>query len=82
MRFRFDSEETSELQTFITDVFQRLPISAILFIIYIVSLFETLAKIDDLMVVGFVNDINFISCSIDVVKNCQQLQIVYIVYEK
>jgi hypothetical protein len=71
-RLRFDGE-TTEPFDLPTGVPQGSPLSPILFILYIASLYEAI-KVDGIKVVGFADDTNLLSYSNDIDANCRRLE--------
>ena len=71
-RLRFDGETTDpfDLQA---GVPQGSPLSPILFILYIASLYEAI-RVDGIRIVGFADDTNLLSFSSDIEANCRRLE--------
>jgi retron-type reverse transcriptase len=78
-RLRFDGETTQPFNL-LAGVPQGSPLSPILFILYIASLYEAI-RVDGVLVVGFADDINLLSYSSDVAANCRRLESVWKQYE-
>ncbi len=72
VRLRFDEAE-AEPRELRAGVPQGSPLSPILFILYIASLYEALAA-DDLTTIGFADDTNIISCGTDAKENGKRLE--------
>jgi hypothetical protein len=70
---KFD-DETTEPIPIKAGVSQGSPLSPILFIIYIASLYENLGSIAGLLVVGFADDTNLLSFARDAQTNRQRLE--------
>ena len=71
-RLRFDGE-TTEPFDLLAGVPQGSPLSPILFILYIASLYEAI-RVDGILVVGFADDTNLLSYSNDIEANCRRLE--------
>jgi hypothetical protein len=80
-RLRFDSEVTEPRELF-AGVPQGSPLSPVLFILYIASLYEALEQVEGLAVVGFADDTNLISCGPDTTENYEMLQRAFAVCER
>ncbi len=77
---RFDDAEAA-LRELYVGVLQGSPLSPILFILYIASLYEELEG-EGITVVGFADDTNLIVYSSDVAANCERLERVWAVCER
>jgi hypothetical protein len=73
VRLRFDGE-ISEQIPIIAGVPQGSPLSPVLFLLYIATLYEALAASPGLVVVGFADDTNLMVFSRDVQANCARLE--------
>jgi Reverse transcriptase (RNA-dependent DNA polymerase) len=73
VRLRFDGEESGDIPI-IAGVPQGSPLSPILFILYIATLYEALASSPGLIVVGFADDTNLMTVGRDVQANCRRLE--------
>jgi hypothetical protein len=71
-RLRFDGEATQPFDL-LAGVPQGSPLSSILFILYIASLYEAI-RVDGVLVVGFADDTNLLSYSSDIAANCRRLE--------
>jgi hypothetical protein len=71
-RLRFDGEATEPFDL-LAGVPQGSPLSPILFILYIASLYEAI-RVDGVLVVGFADDTNLLSYSSDIAANCRRLE--------
>ena len=70
----FDSEESTSFQVQ-AGVPQGSPLSPILFILYISTLYTELEKkIPGVLVVGFADDTNLLSIDLDIEMNCRRLE--------
>ncbi len=56
---------------------QGSPLSLILFLLRIASLYEALEAVEALVVVGFADDANFISGNRDIAANAQRLELAW-----
>jgi hypothetical protein len=71
VRLHFDGA-TASPRTLTTGVPQGSPLSPILFLLYISTLYEELER-DGLIIVGFADDTNLLVASRDVAENCRRL---------
>ena len=77
----FDSEVSEPIQIQ-AEVPQGSPLSPILFLLYIASLYEALEKHGNLTIIGFTDDTNLLVASRDVQENCRRLEGVFRVYKR
>ena len=73
MRFAFD-DEIKPLININNGVLQGLPISPIMFLIYIYHIFESLRRWPNVTVLNYVDDIGIITGSINPIINCNRLR--------
>ena len=69
----FDSK-VSELIQIRAGVPQGSPLSPILFLLYITSLYKALERHGNLTIIGFADDTNLLVASRDVSENCRRLE--------
>ena len=81
VRLRFDGEESGDIRLR-AGVPQGSPLSPILFLLYIATLYKALAKCPGLLVVGFADDTNLMAFSRDVQANCRRLENAWRICEK
>jgi hypothetical protein len=79
-RLLFDGE-ASETIPIMAGVPQGSPLSPILFVLYIATLYEALSAQEGLLVVGFADDTNLMVFGRDVVMNCRRLEAAWAVCE-
>ena len=77
----FDGEVSKPIQIQ-AGVPQGSPLSPILFLLYIASLYKALEKHGNLTIIGFIDDTNLLVASCNVQENCRQLEGVFRVYER
>ena len=77
----FDGE-ASELIQIRAGVLQGSPLSPILFLLYIASLYKALEKHGNLTIIGFADDTNLLVASRDVQENCRRLESAFKVCER
>jgi hypothetical protein len=80
-RLMFDGEASAPIQIR-AGVPQGSPLSPILFLLYIASLYEALEKHGNLTVIGFADDTNLLVASRDVQENCRRLESAFRVCER
>ena len=77
----FDSE-VSELIQIQVGVPQGSPLSPILFLLYIASLYEALEKYRNLIIIGFIDNTNLLVTSHNIQENYWRLESIFRVYEQ
>ena len=80
-RLMFDGEVSEPIQIR-AGVPQGSPLSPILFLLYIASLYEALEKYGNLTIIGFADDTNLLVASRDVQENCRRLESAFRVCER
>jgi Reverse transcriptase (RNA-dependent DNA polymerase)/Endonuclease-reverse transcriptase len=80
-RLMFDGEVSEPIQIQ-AGVPQGSPLSPILFLLYIASLYEALEKHGNLTIIGFADDTNLLVASRDVQENCRRLEGAFRVCER
>lgn len=80
-RLMFDGEASEPIQIR-AGVPQGSPLSPILFLLYIASLYEALEKHGNLTIIGFADDTNLLVASRDVQENCRRLEGAFKVCER
>ena len=77
----FDSK-VSELIQIRAGVPQGSPLSPILFLLYITSLYKALERHGNLTIIGFADNTNLLVASRDIQENCRRLKSAFRVYKR